>query len=180
QYTTNEVLKINACLVPEDTKKKNSEANKNISDCEDNISTTISEISISNFLLTNKSVLSSNKSTPSASFSTSKKRQTFLDNCIICQLSEKDNQKPRNKRFFNFIISTIKLPNRQTISNRILLKVLTKLNEDILERVCADGVGITAVFDSWTNIKQEHLFGVVLITSQGVFLIWNACNISNQ
>ncbi|CAG8785523.1 35998_t:CDS:2, partial [Racocetra persica] len=66
------------------------------------------------------------------------------------------------------------------ISNRILLKVSTKLNEDILERACADRVGITAVFDSWTNIKQEHLFGVVLITSQSISLIWNTCNISNQ
>ncbi|CAG8741515.1 36273_t:CDS:2, partial [Racocetra persica] len=55
QYATNEVLEIIACSVSEDAKKKNSEANENISDCEDDISTTISEISISNSLSTNKS-----------------------------------------------------------------------------------------------------------------------------
>ena len=30
------------------------------------------------------------------------------------------------------------------------------------------------------NIKQEHLFGVVFITSQGEVLIWEAHNISDQ
>ncbi|CAG8474648.1 3035_t:CDS:2 [Racocetra persica] len=57
--------------------------------------------------------------------------------------------------------------------------VSMKLTKDILECVCADRVGITAAFDGWINIKQKHLFGVVLITSQSISLIWNACNISN-
>ncbi|CAG8800557.1 33749_t:CDS:2, partial [Racocetra persica] len=118
---------------PEDAKKKNSEANENISDCEDDISTTISEISISNSLPTNKSVLSSNKSTPSASSSTSKKRQTFLDNCIICQLSEKDNQ-----YFENLILHMI---------------VSTKLNEDILEYAYADG-GVSLIWNTY-NISNQ-------------------------
>lgn len=84
------------------------------------------------------------------------------------------------KDLFNFIMPTMKLPNWKVISNRILPKVSTKLTEDILEHACADGVSITAAFNGWTNIKQEHLFGVVLITSQGLCLIWNASNIRNQ
>lgn len=49
-----------------------------------------------------------------------------------------------------------------------------------MERARVDKIGVTVAFDGWTNIKQEHLFGVVLITSQGLSLIWNACNISSQ
>ncbi|CAG8703984.1 2113_t:CDS:1, partial [Ambispora gerdemannii] len=38
----------------------------------------------------------------------------------------------------------------------------------------------TAVFDGWTNIKREYLFGVVFITSQGEALVWNVYDISDQ
>ncbi|GET04238.1 DUF659 and ribonuclease H-like domain containing protein [Rhizophagus clarus] len=34
--------------------------------------------------------------------------------------------------------------------------------------------------DGWMNIKQEHLFGVVFITSTGEMLIWGAKDISDE
>ncbi|RGB36845.1 hypothetical protein C1646_813758 [Rhizophagus diaphanus] len=67
-----------------------------------------------------------------------------------------------------------------TISNRILSKFANQLSISIIEQAKDDAIGITAVFDSWTNVKQEHLFGVVLITSSGKTLIWGAKNISDQ
>jgi len=81
---------------------------------------------------------------------------------------------------FNFVAPSLKLPNRRAISNRILPMYSEKLVKGILQRAREDKIGVTAAFDGWTNIKQEHLFGVVLITSQGEALIWNARDISDQ
>ncbi len=39
---------------------------------------------------------------------------------------------------------------------------------------------ITAAFDGQTNIKQEYLFDVIFIISQGEVLIWEARDISDQ
>ena len=81
---------------------------------------------------------------------------------------------------FNFIASALKLPGRRAISERILPKSANQLMESILQIASNDKIGVTAAFDGWTNIKQEHLFGVIFITSQGKVLIWEACDISDQ
>ena len=168
-------------------------AGKDNSESDEEDFTKTSEISTSNLLSTN---LSSSKPTPSKV-----KRQAPVNNYIIRQLSDKDNQHFENlilrmivsnglpftfmenqetQDVFNFIMPTLKLPNRRAISDQILSKASTTLTENISQRVRADKIGVTAAFDGWTNIKQEHLFGVVLITSQGEALIWNASDVSNQ
>src|SRR5260363_22742 len=45
---------------------------------------------------------------------------------------------------FNFIAPALKLSNRWAVSNRILLRYSDKLVEDILQRACADEIGVTA------------------------------------
>ncbi|CAG8660196.1 33288_t:CDS:1, partial [Racocetra persica] len=66
---------------------------------------------------------------------------------------------------------TIKLPGCHVLSNHILTKASQELNNTILDKVQKDSVRVTAIFDSWTNIKREHLFEVVLIISDGDTLI---------
>ena len=81
---------------------------------------------------------------------------------------------------FKFIAPALNLPGRHAISNRILSKSAKQLAESIVEQAKADVIGVTAAFDGWTNVKQEHLFGVVFITSSGKTLIWGAKDISDQ
>ncbi|PKK60427.1 hypothetical protein RhiirC2_719120 [Rhizophagus irregularis] len=73
---------------------------------------------------------------------------------------------------FRFIAPALKLPGRHAISNRILSKSAKQLTQSIVEQAKADVIGVTAAFNGWTNVKQEHLFGVVFITSSGKTLIW--------
>ena len=40
--------------------------------------------------------------------------------------------------------------------------------------------GVTAAFDGWTNVRFEHLFGVVFITSEGKTITWGAKDISSE
>ena len=52
--------------------------------------------------------------------------------------------------------------------------------DEISQHASADKISVTAAFDGQTNIKWEHLFGVIFITSQGEALVWNVCDISDQ
>ncbi|CAG8842820.1 12980_t:CDS:1, partial [Racocetra persica] len=129
------------------------------------------------------------------------KKQTHFQSYVSHPLSEKDRPHFENlilrmivsnglpftfmenyetQEVFHFIAPSLKLPNRRAVSNRILPRYSEKLGEEIQQRARADKIGVTAAFDGWTNIKQEHLFGVVLITSQGEALIWNSHDISDQ
>jgi hypothetical protein len=66
------------------------------------------------------------------------------------------------------------------MSDRILPKSAKMLKESTKNMAQNDKIGVTAAFDGWTNVKQEHLFGVVFITSAGETLIWGAKDISNE
>jgi len=54
------------------------------------------------------------------------------------------------------------------------------LKENIIKIAKSDPDGVTAVFDGWTNVKQEHIWGVVFITSFGQPLVWGAHDISAE
>jgi hypothetical protein len=84
------------------------------------------------------------------------------------------------RALFNFIAPGLKLPSRKKLGGSILLNSSQNLQENIIKLVCADKDGVTATFDGWTNIKQEHLWGVVFITSQGQPLIWGAKEIGSE
>ncbi|PKY60881.1 hypothetical protein RhiirA4_485112 [Rhizophagus irregularis] len=54
---------------------------------------------------------------------------------------------------FRFIALALKLPGRYTISNHILSKSANQLSISIVEQAKGNAIGITAAFDSWTNVK---------------------------
>ncbi|GBC42206.2 zinc finger BED domain-containing protein 1-like [Rhizophagus irregularis DAOM 181602=DAOM 197198] len=124
-------------------------------------------------------------------------KQTTLSRYVSCPLSKKDNHHFENlillmmvsnglsftflknketQEVFRFIAPALKLPGRHAISNRILSKSAKQLTQSIVEQAKADVIGVTAAFNGWTNVKQEHLFGVVFITSSGKTLIWGLMN----
>jgi len=83
------------------------------------------------------------------------------------------------KDVFEFIATALKLPSWKRMNDRILSKSTKMLTESITKMAQNDKIGVTAAFDGWTNVKQEHLFGVVFITSTGETLIWDAKDISD-
>ncbi|RHZ50422.1 hypothetical protein Glove_499g7 [Diversispora epigaea] len=76
------------------------------------------------------------------------------------------------KDVFTFIAPALKLPSRKAMSDRILSKSTKVLTQSIIKIAQEDKIGVTAAFDRWTNVKQENLFGVIFITSNGETLIW--------
>jgi hypothetical protein len=84
------------------------------------------------------------------------------------------------KDLFAFIAPALKLPGRRKMSDKILPKSTKILTKSIVKIAQEDKIGVTAAFDGWSNVKQEHLFGVVFITSAGETLIWGANDISDE
>jgi Protein of unknown function (DUF 659) len=81
---------------------------------------------------------------------------------------------------FNFIAPGLKLPNRKKLGGKLLLDTSENFQKNILKIAQSDKIGLTATFDGWTNVKQENIWGVVLITSKGQPLIWGAHETSSE
>ncbi len=54
------------------------------------------------------------------------------------------------------------------------------VQKEVIKATQFDSDSVTATFDGWTNVKQENIWGIVLITSQGQTLIWGAHEISSE
>src|SRR5205814_2596137 len=74
-----------------------------------------------------------------------------------------ENQETKN--VLTFIAPALKLPSKKRMSDQILPQPTKMLTKSIKKTAQSDKIGITATFNGWTNVKQEHLFGVVFITS---------------
>lgn len=89
-------------------------------------------------------------------------------------------ENPETHELFKFCVPGIKLPTAKTLSGSILKGVsedLVKKNTAIAQK---DLNGVTAAFDGWVNVRSEHLFGVVFITSEGKVITWGAKDISSN
>jgi len=84
------------------------------------------------------------------------------------------------KDVFTFIAPALKLPGQRKMSDKILPKSTEILKQSITKMAQDDQIGVTAAFDGWTNVKQEHLFGIVFIRSTGETLIWNVSDINDK
>ncbi|CAG8801313.1 10611_t:CDS:2, partial [Cetraspora pellucida] len=123
---------------------------KSASEDETITSSTISKTDLS----LNKNFISTKQNqkflTSYVSYSLSSKDKEHFENLILCMIVSNclsfifmKNQKTQD--VFNYIAPVLKLSNRHAINK----------------------IGVIAVFNGWMNIKQKHLFGIVLITSQG-------------
>jgi hypothetical protein len=87
---------------------------------------------------------------------------------------------PETCELFKFCVLAIKLPIAKKLSGSILTNVsenLVKKNINIAQK---DLHGVTAAFDGWVNVRSEHLFGVMFITSEGKTITWGAKDISSN
>ncbi|CAG8764404.1 21002_t:CDS:2, partial [Cetraspora pellucida] len=84
------------------------------------------------------------------------KRQTSVNKYITCSLSKK------NKLHFENLILYIIISNGLPFTF-IENYEMQKLAKDILQHASEDKIEVTAAFNSWTNIKQEHLFDIKLL-----------------
>ncbi|CAB4419957.1 unnamed protein product [Rhizophagus irregularis] len=134
------------------------------------------------------SASSSNKQTTLTSFyrrpMSSKDTPTFetlvVKMCISNGLPFSFVENEETQAVFNFVAPDLKLPNRKKLGGKLLLNTSDNFQKNILKIAQSDEFGLTATFDGWTNVKQENIWGVVLITSKGQPLIWGAHETSSK
>ncbi|RHZ57353.1 hypothetical protein Glove_390g69 [Diversispora epigaea] len=88
--------------------------------------------------------------------------------------------KPEAEELFQFLNSHLKLPDRCLLGGHILSDAVIDSNNIMIEVLQKDPVGVTLTFDGWTNVRNEQLLGVVIITSEGHPYILKATNISSE
>jgi hypothetical protein len=125
----------------------------------------------------------------------------LLDNYIVRPLSQQDKEKfkvlllrltvscgwalhwvnkPEAKELFEFLNPHLKLPDRRALGGQILETAVAEANNAMHEALHEDPIGITLTFDGWTNVKNEQLLGVMIITSEGKPYVWKATDISTE
>jgi hypothetical protein len=185
EYNESERQEILSRKVPEDEKKNNDRSKSMNLDVETTeITETIAPIT-TELPGPKPSVTKQTNLSGFVSWPLSKKDNSHFENLLLLMtvsngLSFNFLENKETQDVFRFLAPALKLPSRKAISNRILSKSVTQLSESIIEQAKSDIIGVTAAFDGWTNVKQEHLFGVVLITSFGKILIWGVKDISDQ
>ncbi|RHZ77864.1 hypothetical protein Glove_170g15 [Diversispora epigaea] len=88
--------------------------------------------------------------------------------------------KPEVEELFNFLNPHLKLPDRRLLAGSILTDTIKDSNILTLKTLQEDQIGVTLTFDGWTNVRNEHLLGIVIFTSEGRPYVWKAIDISSE
>ena len=81
---------------------------------------------------------------------------------------------------FEFLNSYLKLPDCRALGRQILEAAVSQEDKAMREALREDPIGVTLTFDGWTNVKNEQLLGVMIITSEGRPYVWKATDISME
>ena len=81
---------------------------------------------------------------------------------------------------FRFLSPQIQLPDRKTLSGKILHEAVIDLNNTMIEKLKSDRIGIILSFDGWVNVREQELMGTVLMSSDGQPYIWKAVDVSGE
>ena len=106
--------------------------------------------------------------------------QLFFNMVISNGLPFSFAENPGTHEFFKFCLPVVKLPSTKVLSGSVLEKASKELVKNNIAVAQKDLDGVTAAFDGWTNVRSEHLFGVVFITSEGKTITWGAKDISSE
>ncbi|RHZ81561.1 hypothetical protein Glove_118g2 [Diversispora epigaea] len=87
---------------------------------------------------------------------------------------------PEVIELFKFLNPLIKLPNRKTLSDKILHEAVTDLNNTMIEKLESDRIGITLSFDGWINVREQELMGTIIMSSDGQPYVWKAIDVSGE
>ena len=74
----------------------------------------------------------------------------------------------------------IKLPDRKTLSDKILSEAVMELNNTMIEKLKSDRIDVTLSFDRWVNVREEELMGTVLMSSDGQPYVWRVVDVSDK
>ena len=88
--------------------------------------------------------------------------------------------KPEARELFEFLNPYLKLPDRHLLGGEILNDAVSEGEEAMQVALKEDQTGVTLTFDGWTNVKNEQLLGVVIMTSEGRPYVWKAEDISSE
>ncbi|CAG8690759.1 4044_t:CDS:2, partial [Dentiscutata erythropus] len=108
---------------------------------------------------------------PLSSKQKEKLKQLLLKATISCGWAFSWVDNPEIKELFYYLNPAIKLPNRKTLSGRILTKTAITSMKLQKKDIQTDKLGVTLTYDSWKNVKKESLLGIALINSKGKTLI---------
>ena len=81
---------------------------------------------------------------------------------------------------FEFLNPLIKLPDRHTLGGKILNDAVSEEDKVMHIALKEDIIGVTLTFNGRTNVNNEQLLGVVIMTSEGRPYIWKATDISSK
>ncbi|RHZ77148.1 hypothetical protein Glove_185g69 [Diversispora epigaea] len=84
------------------------------------------------------------------------------------------------QELFTFLNPFLKLPDRRLLGGRILNEAVNDSNSWMIKNLQEDQIGVTVTFDGWTNVRNEHIMGIVIITSEGRPYVWKAIDISSE
>ncbi|GBC24452.2 ribonuclease H-like domain-containing protein [Rhizophagus irregularis DAOM 181602=DAOM 197198] len=84
------------------------------------------------------------------------------------------------QELFHFLNPALILPRRKTLGGRILNDESKILENEMTKKLMNDSVGVTLVFDGWTNVLNQNILGSVFITSEGEVIIWKAVDVSSE
>lgn len=88
--------------------------------------------------------------------------------------------KPEARELFEFLNPHLKLSDRHLLGGEILNDAVSEGEEAMQVALKEDQTGVTLTFDGWTNVKNEQLLGVVIMTSEGRLYVWKAEDISSE
>ncbi|RHZ86900.1 hypothetical protein Glove_42g63 [Diversispora epigaea] len=88
--------------------------------------------------------------------------------------------KPETEELFTFLNPFLKLSDRRLLGGRILNEAVNDSNSWMIKNLQEDQIGVTVTFDGWTNVRNEHIMGIVIITSEGRPYVWKAIDISSE
>ena len=74
---------------------------------------------------------------------------------------------PEAKELFEFLNFHLKLPDRRAFGKQILKAAVSQKDKAMWKALREDPIGVILTFDEWTNVKNEQLLGVMIITSEG-------------
>ncbi|CAH1768919.1 8613_t:CDS:2, partial [Entrophospora sp. SA101] len=99
---------------------------------------------------------------------------------ISCGWSFNWVDNPEAKAMLNFANKGLNLPKRRSLSDRILEDESHMVRIKLQEMVKEENIGLTVLFDGWKNCVKQSILGLVIITSEGKSVIWNAVDISGE
>ncbi|CAG8792190.1 401_t:CDS:2, partial [Cetraspora pellucida] len=98
-----------------------------------------------------------------------------LKKCIHC--TEQTTPEEREK-VFNLSNDEQSTSGLWTLSRPTLEVAVSEYDREMFEALQKDSIGVTLMFDGWTNVNNKQLMGIMLVTLVGKPYIWKVMNIS--